>query len=158
MWSADQLAEAVAVCDGTGVPRPAAAQMACSLADHVQAGDPDMRAVLTGAGIGLVAAYVLAGGTLSGKYAGADATGRARDDDSPVLVRGKQLAPRLVELAGEWGIAPVHLAFAYALDHPNLASVLFGATSPDQVRTNVQAVEVHSSLTREQRDVIQALA
>jgi aryl-alcohol dehydrogenase-like predicted oxidoreductase len=158
MWSADQLAEAVAVCDGTGVPRPAAAQMACSLADHAQAGDHDMRAVLTAAGIGLVAAYVLAGGTLTGKYAGADATGRARDDDSPVLARGKQLAPRLVELAGEWGVAPVHLAFAYALDHPNVASVLFGATSPDQVRTNVEAVEVHASLSREQLDAIHALA
>jgi aryl-alcohol dehydrogenase-like predicted oxidoreductase len=157
MWSATQLAEAVEVCDRTGVPRPVAAQMACSLADHSQAGDPDMRAVLTRAGIGLVAAYVLAGGTLTGKYAGADATGRARDDDSPVLARGKRLAPRLVELAGEWGIAPVHLAFAYALDHPNLASVLFGATSPDQVRTNVDAVEVHASLSREQLDTIQAL-
>ncbi len=158
MWSAAQLAEAVEVCDETGVPRPVAAQMACSLADHAQAGDPDMRAVLTRAGIGLVAAYVLAGGTLTGKYAGADATGRARDDDSPVLARGKRLAPRLVELAGEWGIAPVHLAFAYALDHPNLASVLFGATSPDQVRTNVDAVEVHASLSREQLDTIRALA
>jgi aryl-alcohol dehydrogenase-like predicted oxidoreductase len=158
MWSAIQLAEAVEVCDRTGVPMPVAAQMACSLADHAQAGDPDMRAVLTRAGIGLVAAYVLAGGTLTGKYAGADAIGRARDDDSPVLARGKRLAPRLVELAGEWGIAPVHLAFAYALDHPNLASVLFGATSPDQVRTNVEAVEVCASLSPEQLDAIHALA
>ena len=158
MWSAAQLAEAVEVCDETGVSRPVAAQMACSLADHAQAGDPDMRAVLTRAGIGLVAAYVLAGGTLTGKYAGADATGRARDDDSPALARGKRLGPRIVELAGEWGIAPVHLAFAYALDHPNLASVLFGATSPDQVRTNVDAVEVHASLSREQLDTIRALA
>jgi aryl-alcohol dehydrogenase-like predicted oxidoreductase len=158
MWSADQLVEAVDACDGTGVSRPVAAQMACSLADHAQAGDPDMRAVLTRAGVGLVAAYVLAGGTLSGKYTGADATGRAREDDSPVAVRGKRLAPRLSELAGKWGLEPTHLAFAYALDHPNLATVLFGATSPEQVRTNVRSVEVYSSLTREQLAAIHALA
>jgi aryl-alcohol dehydrogenase-like predicted oxidoreductase len=158
MWSAAQLAEAVAVSEQTGVPAPVAAQMACSLADHAQADDPDMRAVLTRSGIGLVAAYVLAGGTLTGKYADADATGRARDDDSPVVARGKRVARRLTELAGEWGIAPVHLAFAYALDHPNLASVLFGATSPDQVGTNVEAVEAYASLTREQLDAIRALA
>ncbi len=158
MWSADQLAEAVEACDRTGVPRPVAAQMACSLVDHAQAGDPDMRAVLTRAGIGLVAAYVLAGGTLSGKYTDADATGRAREDESPVSARGKRLAPRLSELADEWGLEPAHLAFAYALDHPNLAAVLFGATSPEQVRANVTAVEVYSSLTRDQLDAIQALA
>lgn len=158
MWSATQLAEAVGVCDGTGVARPVAAQMACSLADHAQASDPDMRTVLTGAGIGLVAAYVLAGGTLTGKYADAATAGRARDDDSPVTARGKRLARKVMGLAGEWGIAPAHLAFAYALDHPNLASVLFGATSPAQVRTNVRAVEVYASLTPEQLDAIRALA
>ena len=88
MWSAGQLAEAIDVCDGTGVPRPVAAQMACSLADHAQAGDPDIREVLTRAGIGLVAAYVLAGGTLTGKYVDAAATGRARDDESSLAARG----------------------------------------------------------------------
>jgi aryl-alcohol dehydrogenase-like predicted oxidoreductase len=127
----------------------------CSLAEHAQASDPDMRAVLSRARIGLVAAYVLAGGTLTGKYADGDVVGRARDDDSAVIARGKQVAPRLSALAGEWRIAPAHLAFAYALDHPNLASVLFGAT---KVRANVQAAEVYSSLTRAQLAAIHALA
>jgi L-glyceraldehyde 3-phosphate reductase len=158
MWSAEQLAEAVEVCDQTGVPRPVAAQMACSLADHAQAADPEMRAVLTQAAIGLVAAYVLAGGTLTGKYLSGDVSGRGRDDGSPVTARGKELAPRLVALADDWGISPTHLAFAYALDHPNLATVLFGATTPDQVRTNVESIEVYQSLTREQLAAIHALA
>ena len=42
MWSAAQLAEALDVCDATGTPRPVAAQMACSLADHADADDPAM--------------------------------------------------------------------------------------------------------------------
>ena len=157
MWTAAQLAEAVDVCDEQGVPRPVAAQMACSLAEHAQATDPAMRATLTSGPIGLVASYVLAGGTLTGKYLDGG-TGRAEHDDSPVHARGKQLAEPLAALAAEWGVTATHLAFSYALDHPNLASVLFGATSPEQVRTNVGSVAVYESLEREQLDAINALA
>jgi L-glyceraldehyde 3-phosphate reductase len=158
MWTAGQIAEAVEVCDATGAPRPVAAQMACSLADHAQAADPEMGALLTRSRIGLVAAYVLAGGTLTGKYLDGDVTGRARDDESTVIARGKQLAAPLARLAADWGVASSHLAFAYALDHPNLATVLFGATTPEQVRTNVDAVAVHESLKPEQLAAIHALA
>jgi aryl-alcohol dehydrogenase-like predicted oxidoreductase len=158
MWSAEQIAEAVQVCDATGAPRPVAAQMSCSLADHAQAADPEMGAVLTTSRIGLVAAYVLAGGTLSGKYLDGDGTGRSRDDGSPVISRGKQIAEPLARLAADWGVVATHLAFAYALDHPNLATVLFGATSPEQLRTNVEAVAVHQSLKPDQLEAIHALA
>ena len=158
MWSAGQIAEAVQVCDATGAPRPVAAQMSCSLADHAQAADPEMGAVLTSSRIGLVAAYVLAGGTLTGKYVDGAGTGRARDDGSPVISRGKQLAEPLARLAADWGVAATHLAFAYAFDHPNLATVLFGATTPEQLRTNVEAVAVHQSLKPDQLEAIHALA
>jgi aryl-alcohol dehydrogenase-like predicted oxidoreductase len=158
MWTAAQLAEAVEVCDATGAPRPVAAQMACSLADHAQAADPEMGAVLTRDGIGLVAAYVLSGGTLTGKYLDGGATGRAGDDGSPVITRGKQIAASLAGLAADWGVASAHLAFAYALDHPNLATVLFGATTPEQLRTNVEAVAVYESLKPDQLEAIHALA
>jgi aryl-alcohol dehydrogenase-like predicted oxidoreductase len=158
MWSAAQLAEAVEVCDATGAPRPVAAQMACSLADHAQATDPDIGAVLTRSRIGLVASYVLAGGTLTGKYLDGNASGRARGDTSPAIARGKRIAEPLVRLAADWGVAASHLAFAYALDHPNLATVLFGATTADQVRTNVDAVAVYGSLEPAQLEAIRALA
>jgi L-glyceraldehyde 3-phosphate reductase len=157
MWTAAQLAEAVDICDREGVPRPAAAQMACSLVDHSQATNPAMRATLTAAEIGLVASYVLAGGTLTGKYLDGE-TGRAEHDESPVHARGKQLADPLVALAAEWGVNAAHLAFCYALDQPNLASVLFGATSLGQVRTNVESFAVYQSLERDQLDAINALA
>ena len=88
MWSATQLAEAIDVCDATGVPRPSAAQMACSLAEHSQSSDPAMRTQLRRGPVGLVAAYVLAGGTLSGKYVDGE-HGRASGDDSPTARRGK---------------------------------------------------------------------
>jgi aryl-alcohol dehydrogenase-like predicted oxidoreductase len=157
MWTAAQLAEALDVCDREGLPRPAAAQMACSLAEHAQATDPAMRTTLTAGPIGLVASYVLAGGTLTGKYLDGGA-GRAEHDESPLSARGKQLAVALTALAAEWGVTATHLAICFALDHPNLASVLFGSTGPEQVRTNVESVAVYDSLDREQLDAINALA
>ena len=157
MWSATLIADAVDVCDQSGVPRPAAAQMACSLAQHDQATDPAMRAVLAGADIGLVAASVLAAGTLTGKYLDGG-TGRAAGDDSPLARRGKEIAATLTRLAAEWGVTPTHLAFCYALGQPQLASVLFGATTADHVRTNVAAVDVYEALDHRQRDAVAALA
>ena len=85
MWSGEALSEALDVCDATGAQRPVAAQMGCSLADHRQPSDPTTLAALDRGPIGLVAAHVLAGGTLSGKYLDDPARpGRAARDDNPV--------------------------------------------------------------------------
>ena len=135
MWSGEALAAALDVCDATGAPRPVAAQMGCSLAEHRQASDPTIRAALDRGPIGLVAAHVLAGGTLTGKYLDDPGRpGRAGNDDAPVARRGREIAARLAALGATWGVAPAHLALAYALGHPNLASIVFGATDPEQVR------------------------
>ena len=158
MWSVAQIDEALAICAATGVAPPVAAQMSCSLAEHGQSGDAAMRAVLSRGGIGLAGAYVLAGGTLSGKYDDDTAAGRAAADDSPLARRGKEIAGSLAPLAREWGVPTAHLAFAYALGHPNLASIVFGATTPEQVRTNVAAIDTFEKLDEAQRAAIERLA
>jgi aryl-alcohol dehydrogenase-like predicted oxidoreductase len=38
--------------------------------------------------------------------------------------------------------APATLAYAFALAHPSVASVVFGATRPEQVVENVAAVDL----------------
>jgi aryl-alcohol dehydrogenase-like predicted oxidoreductase len=157
MWSGEQLHAALDVCDATGAPYPIAAQMACSLADHRQSDDPTINAALERGGIGLVGASVLAGGTLTGKYTSAPA-GRATHDESPVAARGKQLGLRLAVLAADWGVTTAHLAFAYAFDHPHLATVLFGATSVEQVDANVAAYATYESLDSAQRATLRHLA
>lgn len=157
MWSGHRIDAALDVCDATGAPYPIAAQMACSLADHRQSGDPAVLAALERGGIGLVAAYVLAGGTLTGKY-GSGAAGRAADDESPVTARGKQIGVHLAALAAEWGVPTAHLAFAHAFGHPLLATVLFGATSAEQVHANTAALTTYESLDDAQRAAIAALA
>jgi L-glyceraldehyde 3-phosphate reductase len=159
MWPGEALAAALDVCDATGAPPPVAAQMGCSLAEHRQATDPTIRAALDRGPIGLVAAHVLAGGSLSGKYLDDPARpGRAGNDDTPVARRGREIAALLAELGTAWGVATAHLALAFALGHPNLASIVFGATDPEQVRANIRAVDAFESLDAGQRATIEALA
>jgi L-glyceraldehyde 3-phosphate reductase len=156
-WPADLLTEAVQAARTLGVLLPVAAQLPYSLVRPDWVEDPAMDAVLGDAGIGLVASYVLAGGTLTGKYL-QGGSGRADDDANPAIVAGKQRAEALVELAGEWGVSPASLAFSFALGHPRLSSVLFGATSPEQLRHNVLSLEVFTGLSDGQRKRLQEVA
>jgi aryl-alcohol dehydrogenase-like predicted oxidoreductase len=58
-----------------------------------------------------------------------------RDD---VLERVQRLRP----LADEAGLSMTTLALAWVLDEENVASAIIGASRPEQVRDNVQAVGV----------------
>jgi aryl-alcohol dehydrogenase-like predicted oxidoreductase len=95
MWSADQHT-VLDVCAELGVPPPCAAQMATSLVDHRGPDHPEMRTAFERGRIGLVASYVLAGGTFAGKYTRGE-SGCAALDDSPRLAAGKKLATFVVE-------------------------------------------------------------
>jgi aryl-alcohol dehydrogenase-like predicted oxidoreductase len=54
-----------------------------------------------------------------------------------------------IGLARERGYTPAQLAYAYGLRHPQVASVLFGATSTAQVEENVSALEIVGRLDDE---------
>ncbi len=157
MWTAAQHHEALDVCDELGVAPPAAAQMATSLVDHLGPDDPEMRRAFARGRIGLVASYVLAGGTLTGKYARGE-QGRAADDRDDVLRAGKDLAREVVALAEQWGVPPAHVAFAFAFSHPHLASVLFGARTPGQLHENVAAHATFVTLDAEQIAAVERIA
>jgi aryl-alcohol dehydrogenase-like predicted oxidoreductase len=50
------------------------------------------------------------------------------------------------------------VAFAYAFSHPHLASILFGARSPEQLNHNVGAYATFTQLDDDQRAAIAAIA
>ncbi len=156
-WPADELAAAVQAARDLNVPLPVAAQLPYSLVRPDWVEDPAMEAVLADARIGLVASYVLAGGTLTGKYL-QGGSGRAIADETAPIVAGKQRAAALVDLAREWDVTPASLAFCFVLSHPRLASVLFGATTPEQVYENVMSLDVFMTLDAGQRARLTRLA
>ena len=88
-------------------------------------------------GAGVVASFVMAGGVLTGKY-DAGQTGRAASDlFSPRFAEAREKGLALHALAQEVGVSAGALAIAFALANPAVATVLFGATSPDQIAENV---------------------
>jgi aryl-alcohol dehydrogenase-like predicted oxidoreductase len=157
MWSVAQHLEALDVCEQESAPAPAAAQMITSLVEHSGPDDPDMMRAFVRGPIALVSSFVLAGGTLTGKYLRGE-PGRLDENESPLSRAGMELAPRVVALAEQWRVPVSHVAFAYAFLHPHLASVLFGARSSEQLMENVGAYASFESLDSDQRAAIQRLA
>ncbi len=141
-WPAGPLLEATRAAEEQGVPAPCAAQLPYSLVRRDWVESPEMTAALEASGAGLVASFVMAGGVLTGKY-GAGGSGRAAGDiDDPRYAAALERGNGLRRLAEELGISRAALAIAFALAHPAVASVLFGATSPSQIAENAAALEV----------------
>jgi aryl-alcohol dehydrogenase-like predicted oxidoreductase len=138
-WPPQQLAEAVQVTAAQGLLEPCAAQLPYSLAFPKVVEDEEMIAALDVAGAGVVASAVLASGALTGR----GRAGRAAElPDSPTWRRAFEIGDQLRVLAPELDTTPVRLAIAFALANPLVATVLFGASKPEQVRENVGALEL----------------
>jgi aryl-alcohol dehydrogenase-like predicted oxidoreductase len=146
-WSAGDLAEAGRSAERQGVPMPAAVQLPYSLVRRSPVEDPDTSDALEASGASIVASATLAGGALTGKYATADPTGRiAKERDDPKHATALAAADELTLLGAQFEAPPASLAIAFALSHPKVASVLFGATTPEQIGENVAAVSVAERL------------
>jgi aryl-alcohol dehydrogenase-like predicted oxidoreductase len=142
-WQPEQIAEARRITAAHGVSRPCAAQLPYSLAYPSFVEDETMTEALNAAGASVVASAVLAGGALTGKYGAGDAGGRLSGErDNTRWQKAFEVGERLRALADEMDTTPSRLAIAFCLANPRVASVLFGATTPDQVADNVGALEL----------------
>ena len=157
-WHAELVACAAQVAHDAGIAAPCAAQLVYSLASHEVVESEAMGSALDLAGTSVVASSVLAGGALSAKYARGE-RGRLSDQlEAPRRRRAVQVGQRLSEVAGQLQATPAQLALVFALTGPRIASVLFGATSPEQVRENVAALELLGRLTDADLSELRALA
>jgi aryl-alcohol dehydrogenase-like predicted oxidoreductase len=113
-----------------------------------RAPEAELLPALRAHGLSLVPYFPLASGLLTGKY--------KRDKDAPEdsrFARWQQLGDRYrndanwdrVERLEAWckdhGHSLLELAFAWLLARPEVASVIAGATKPEQIRGNARAVE-----------------
>ena len=146
-WPASLIAEAARTAAEQDVLPPSAAQLAYSLVNRSPVEDEDMMVALGSARASVVASFTLQGGALTGKYASPGAEGRLVGSiEDKMYAHAAQAGREVSALAKRIGVGPAALAIAFALLNPRVASVLFGSTSPEQVRDNVRAVELASSL------------
>jgi L-glyceraldehyde 3-phosphate reductase len=157
-WPAERVAEAGRVAHELGVAPPCAAQLPYSLIARDWVESPEMTEALQSCGAKVVASFVLAGGILSGKYAAPGAGGRmAGELGAPRWEAAIRAAEQLRALAAELDTTPAVLAMAFALANPEVATILFGATRPEQIRENVAAAEVAEALTDSQLARLRAI-
>jgi L-glyceraldehyde 3-phosphate reductase len=142
-WPADLAGQAVEAAASLGIAPPCAVQLPYSLVQRSWVEDAAMSKPLTAAGAGVIASFCLAGGVLTGKYRSGAAAGRAAG-----TLGERRVAPavaaagELADLAGRLDTTAAALALAFPLTNPAVTSVLFGATSAEQVRANCAAVSL----------------
>lgn len=98
-------------------------------------------------GLGLLPFFPLAGGFLSGKYrrnaalpAGSRLTKSQQLAGMFLNDRNYEIAERLEAFTAKRGITMLQLAFRWLLAHDVVPSVIAGASTPEQVRQNAEAV------------------
>jgi L-glyceraldehyde 3-phosphate reductase len=157
-WTPEQMERAWQIADREGVPGPAATQPPYSLVQRDIVEDPGMQRLAAARNVAIVASYTLAGGVLTGKYDQDPGAGRAagmldQPRVAPAVAAGRDLAA----LARDVDTDPASLAMAFALLNPSVTTVLFGATRPEQVSANLQALAVADQLMPDERDRLAAI-
>jgi aryl-alcohol dehydrogenase-like predicted oxidoreductase len=157
-WPPALIAEAARIASHAGLPRPCAAQLPYNLVIRSPVEDADMARALGTANASVVASYTLYGGALTGKYEQPDAAGRLTagidDRDYSVALRAGH---ELSELARGQGATPAAMAIAFALLNPGVATVLFGATRPEQIDANLSALDLVDSLDGPAREKLRSI-
>ena len=142
-FTAEQMIEAARVADELGVNSFVSAQNELSLLRR----ETDVSVTPTAAqlGLGLLPFFPLANGLLTGKF---------KRDHFPADTRIMRQRPQIAEAADwdaleaygqlceEWGVTMLEATLGWMLAHKPIASVIAGATTPEQVRQNAAAGEV----------------
>ncbi|MGE7369951.1 aldo/keto reductase [Neorhizobium sp. NPDC001467] len=133
------------MAEDSGVPRVVSIQNEYNLL--YRAFDLDMAEVSHHGDVGLLAYSPLAAGLLTGKYAGGARPAGSRATTNPDL--GGRLQPlqepavaAYLALARQHGIDPAQMAIAFCLTRPFMTSVIVGATTLEQLKTDIGAADL----------------
>ena len=159
--SAAQVTEAQAISQDKGLAPFISCQDEYSLL--VRDIERDLMPAIEKHGLGLLPYFPLSGGLLTGKYkrnapmpAGARLTGAKNMADRYMTDAGWQVIEGLETFAAKRGKTMLELAFGWLLAHRPVASVIAGASTPEQVEQNVKASSW--ALTSDDLTVIDRLA
>ena len=158
--SAWQVVEAQWTATHLGLERFVACQERYSVLERQL--DQELMPVIQSYGLGLIPFSPLANGLLTGKYrrdaalpAGARLTTTPRAAERYLTDANWDVVERLGAFCASRGRSLLELAFSWLLRRPAVASVIAGATAPEQVVANVGAAEWR--LSREDMDEIDRL-
>ncbi|KYG70513.1 voltage-gated potassium channel [Bdellovibrio bacteriovorus] len=144
-WTAEQIQEAMDVCDQGGYYRPQIEQPQYSLLAREKFED-NVRPKAQEHGMGLVTWSPLASGMLTGKYDNGISEGRlSRIDwlrETFYTEQNLERVRNMKALADELECTRGQLALAWLLNQPGMTSVILGATSIEQLQENLSCLKV----------------
>lgn len=128
-----------------GLPRIVSVQNEYSLICRLF--DLDMAEIAEHEGVGLMAFSPLAAGALSGKYLDGDIPEGTRRSMQPSLngryvPQSEQVIAHYAKVAAKHGLNLAQMSLAFCLTRPFMTSVIIGATSMEQLKTNIAARDV----------------
>lgn len=135
-----QIAEAEYIARASGGTRYVAAENHYNLLDR--RAELEVLPAARRFGLGLLPYFPLANGLLTGKYRHGQAPDGSRLSHSKKEVLAGadwEQIERFVAFAEERGTTPLQVAFGWLASRPPVSSVIAGATTPEQVRTNAAA-------------------
>jgi aryl-alcohol dehydrogenase-like predicted oxidoreductase len=159
-WTADQIGDALALCERKGLTPPATDQPIYSML--LRHAEKEVLPACGRFGLGVVVFSPLAEGVLTGKYRSANRVppdSRAAGGHGAFFVRPIISRPnlkkidRLRPIASGLGLTPGQLALAWILRRPEITSAITGATKVAHIEENVRAADV--DLDAETRDAIE---
>jgi aryl-alcohol dehydrogenase-like predicted oxidoreductase len=156
-WPAERVAQAGRIALDSGIETPCLVQLPYSLVNRDWVEGADMVAALELCDASVTASWTLAGGLLSGKYAKGAGGRMEREKDDPKWASALRAADELGDLAREVETTAATLAIAWALNNPSVATVLFGATRPEQIAENASAPALLERLDEEQLARLEAI-
>jgi len=139
---AAQVEEVDAICRERGFARPVSAQNQYSLLRREA--EEELLPTCERLGIGVLPFFPLASGLLTGKYRRGEprpSGTRLSDREGVFTDEAFDRLEALEEFAEERGLTLLQVAIGGLLAEPAIASVIAGATKPEQVRANVAAAE-----------------
>jgi aryl-alcohol dehydrogenase-like predicted oxidoreductase len=140
-FTAAQLAEAAQVAEREGYASFVSLQNEYSLLEREI--ERDVLPECERRGVAVLPFFPLASGLLTGKYRrGQEGPEGARLSGGPVADEETfDRLEKLAEFCDRRGIEPIDVAIGWLLARPQIASVIAGATKPEQVERNVRAAE-----------------
>ncbi|KAK8065576.1 hypothetical protein PG997_012323 [Apiospora hydei] len=163
-WSADEIQEAVGIARDLKLIGPVVEQPLYNMLDR-QKVEGEFQRLYPRIGLGLTTFSPIKMGLLSGKYNDAadappaDSRFGASQDRFAEFMRSQYggedwrgniaKVRQLKAVADKLGVTQSQLALAWCLKNPNVSAVITGASRPQQIVENVQALQILDQLTPE---------
>ncbi len=160
-WSADEIRAAWEVAERHHLHKPVVEQPEYNLFRRRRV-ERSYRRLYEDIGLGLTTWSPLASGALTGKYLDGVPEGSRADTvewlrDRLTSNEWNDKVRGFVAIADDIGCTPAQLALAWTAANPNVSTVITGASRVEQVRENMQALEVLDEMTGERMAAIEEI-